>query len=877
MRRPAIDLPPFFNGVNRRIGESYGYRGGQGRAVASLNVETFQGDVMRRRGIRSFASAPPLLRPAGAGHVGNGFPIVIGQGGFTVASNQSFYVGSNEHNPETFTGFFFGPLAFSGSPTSHQKIQIEYWNGTAWTAAPWFLDQTTSIQNNFLAPLSREGCVLWRVADLAGWATTVLAGMTTYWIRVSFTNLSGTLEVPQGARVISSPGVRLVDLPPVNGLYEGAPGNASALIVCADRAPRGRELGGNLGIATGGRGWTRPVYFETTTEAGWLGTPTMPAWSDGTGGGTLAGTASSIRKLVEEVFDAVLGIVIPFEWRANEYRGGLVIYNQAASGSPTVEAVELGSSTDPDLAYEHCRVVVNTTDALGAGELREVATSVAETLYVFKNFSATPGSDTFDVFGPPMFVKLWPDGDLLEVSGNDEHELTLVGDSHTATLPASFEGRFSLVREMRWGHARGHRWTFAFNPVTMMVLAANGHELLETDGQVVRRAPADNDSALADRLAAELPEGVPASYAAGPNASRAQFRPVPPSASFVSVFQSRVFVAYGDSLYWSFPNAGMDVWPWAFQATVRESEKSTITGLRVVNNRLLVLTRDSVHEAREVAPNNFTVAPIAQTGFVHQNATCVISQRGATMLAGVSPDGVAVWDGSSVQMLLNDWDDVLGEPVNRSAMSRASAAYVPSTSQAFFAVPVGDDDYPTRILVREVDQRRWWVWSTAYGVSELGVGIDGSGSTFLLIGYADGFVGQLHDDPEDDGEEVEGSITTAPAVMPGGAPAALTSFLTTMQVQGTASFDLDVYGDSSPVPLKTVQGRAPTGGVVLGSSSIGATAGVPLAGREYRTQENRARATRAAHTVQARFKSTARWGLRALQGILLPKSTKGRR
>ncbi|NJN63656.1 MAG: hypothetical protein HC882_01440 [Acidobacteria bacterium] len=808
MTRPALDLPPVFNGINRLEGQSYGRP--DGRCAHALNVETALGEVQRRRGMCSFTTGPAFLRPAGASNVSNG-SVILGR---SFNASAQFYVGSHSM-PEAFTGFWFGPMTWAGTLTRHLLLRVEFWNGSAWAPIPWVLDNTQEVRDGYIAPLLREGAVCWRKRELIdlGWVPNTIAGLLTYWVNVTFTTLEGVSVDAAGTRSVLAPGIRLIDLEPVNGLYEGAPGNASALLVCADRQEvRGRELGGNVGVYGSRASATLPVLFEELREAGWSGTPTIPTWAGGTQ--TLPGTAGSLRKLTVQTFsnDVVPPGDVPYEWRQNEWTGGLITRNRptgAGSTATLVNDVALAGGTN---AWEHCRLSLRGAAAVAADSLVEVFASSGNDVRVFPALSAAPTSDTWDLLGPPKLAMLWPEMQAYEIRSNNEHELVLVPASlpfarSPADLGSTWLGQFSIMQESRWRIRLGRRWSFANNPVTRRVVMANGGDILETNGESINLLTADNSSDLAQYLAGEAAKGTLASLkedAQGALGPQGVFRSTPPKATYVAVFQGRMFAAYEDVVYWSFPNAAIDIWGFTSNTIVRSAEKSNVTGLWPLNNSLVVSTLFGLFEMNEVDSNVFSPIPVAQSGFVSQQAATVVAREGAMILAGVMPDGIGAWNGSALQMILDDWDAVLDQPVNASRLDRSSAAWVPATQQCFFAVPVGSEEWPTRILVREADTQRWWLWSTPWGVSSLSASTDDGGGTRLLIGTVDGFVATLADAPADDGTSIRGEIQTQNLVIPQGARGAVTSFLTTARAMGTGTAEIELFGDSDPEPLKRV-------------------------------------------------------------------------
>lgn len=886
--RTAVELPPFFGGVYRRIGEQYGSRGPTGQAVDALNVETAFGEVQRRRALRSFATGPPLLRPPG-GHYAIMFLSTpqASQGNFFIASSQEYtYLGAHDANKEPFSGVYFPAVSWVGTIIRPQVLRFEYYNGTDWAPIPWILDQTRAIVGGFDVPIARPGGIYWRVADLTDWADFTINEIvtndpiSTKWVRFRFYDaVTGDLVSGGLTRTIQQPGVQLVDLPPVNGLHEGAPANAEALIVAADRPEqRGQELGGNIGLALE-KGRVEPGLLEMAEEDGYMSA--NDADPGDPNGIPIVGTGGSppafflqLTKVRQSVFDAQAGATIPFEWARGQFAPGTILSDLTVTLLDRIDSPPIGTRTNNWL--EHCRGVRDLGD--GETELTVITETNGTRAFVYPNWAST--ENDFSIVSPPMKVILW-DAEAARafIEGNLEHALSLElpGFVFTQDYPFKYYGRFSVVQEMRWAVSRGRRWVFSFNPVTLRVLCANGGEVLETDGRVFRRVPADNDSTLADILAGETPEGLPASEGEVANASRGQFRGAVPNLEFVTFFQGRVWGARGNLIYWTFPNQGVDVWPYRFTTTIRTSESSPITGMRVVGERLLVFTKFETHEVYQIEVHDYTTRPVSQIGFVHQNATVVISNQGASFLAGVTPQGIGLWTGGEVQMILSDWSDIVDLPVNVARLDRASATYVSSTAQAFFSLPVGSDAYARRILVREIDTQRWWVWSTSWGVSELARGTDPNGRDFLLVGYETGFVATLEDDLTDDAAPVSGRIKTAPAVLPGGARVAVTECLVTTRVLGTQTIDVAFFGDEDPQPLKAAVGmRVPSGHFVVGQTPLGPT-GRPLGGATYQTQGYRTRGVRVAHAIQGLFESSARWALRSLQVMLLPRGARGRR
>jgi hypothetical protein len=76
------------------------------------------------------------------------------------------------------------------TPLTSGTLKVEYWNGASWVligAGMGFADGT--------AGSTKSGVVSWDASLLSGWTPTTVSGTTLYWVRLSWTSATGTIEV----------------------------------------------------------------------------------------------------------------------------------------------------------------------------------------------------------------------------------------------------------------------------------------------------------------------------------------------------------------------------------------------------------------------------------------------------------------------------------------------------------------------------------------------------------------------------------------------------------------------------------------------------------------------------------------------------------
>lgn len=889
----AVKLGPFTAGVNRYAEEA------TRRNIASgLDVLGLGGDLLRRPALRSVATAAPHLLPCGACQVWADYStpstseMADRVGALDIVD--AIYVGSTGSGAETFDGIDFGLVALTVAGwTEHHSLEVSFYDSEAgaWTAVPWVLDETLGwdATGEYRCPLTKNGIISWHTAHLTNWGIANVVGATDgFWIRLRILDAAGAAVTFPGTGTLSAPGIRLLHRAPVNGLFPVRIEGQELMVIGSDRrARRGPEAGAMLGVKRRDADATATLRLTLDEGASFYDKITWVSWkrggtSLGTGGGTL-GTTNLLTKVTKEVYRD--GAWVPFAWLANEFLGGIVKY---VNGSGTATTTSLPGLTGlGPRQYEHCRVRCNAvvTGGLSVGDTREVYFNSATALSLYPALGAAPvdAGDIFEIRRPPGLVLLAPDGLLYEIEANGTEDITVseqpFARDDAAVTVATFQGHHRILAEPRWVIDAGDRWSGEVDPISRRLLITNGGQMLETDGVVLRPFECDRTSALAFEIVGGLLEDEGQDL--DPKVlAKSKLRSAPPEARFMVMYQNRVVVAgvrgRPFQVVWSMPGAANRVWPFAFSTELRDGIANPITGLRVLQDRLIAFTATSIHEA--LPPDSggqMSFRPVAQgVGFVSHQAVVEL-ETGSSVLMGVTTSGIAAWDGSEPRIILDAWDRVLDGGVNPKKIHLSTATTLPALGLAFFAVPSAGASVPDRILVVDYRTGAVWPWRAPYGVEALAVDYDVEGRARLLVGTSDGFISTLVWERLDDSAVVTGEAVFR-AEQPGnGEEVELTrAFLTARGLGATDTLTVQVFGGSDldrvlqSMPIYLDRGD-PTFGV--GTWAVAST----WAARPWTTHQAPLRATRL-HRFQLGVTGTALWAVRSGEVAWLPRGMRGR-
>lgn len=783
-------------GINRRVESAH-----PSQCVDALDVIEDTGDLRRRDAFMSVATADAHDMPAGVTYAVADTTLWTQRAG-NLSGVAALFVGvappvGLTASLDQFDGVSFQHNSTPPTLSAHRYIDVSYWNGASWVVMPWWWDDTVYFDGSYTQSISKDGRIAWHTADFASlWATYAepVSGVTGYWVRIRALDVQGVPStLAASATFFNAPGLKAFQLAPVNGLFPVQIENRSTAIICADREnKRGLEHGASIGARDEQSFFTRRLYLVLEEQAGHYGTIQFPYWQrngvdTADGHGTVA-ALDCLRKTRTEYYDDALKIMRPFDWLDGQFVGATLLYNMAPAsllaGSFDISGALAGSTGEVSRRFEHGRLFVRTGGGgATAGNIREITGFNPATglLYWYRAFGSAPnGSARFDLRGPPLKVLLDPTPDqygftpnIFEIDTNTADTITLLAGTSfsfpSLSSLAGWSGMMHIVQEPRFAIDSGMRYTGSVDPITGLLLLTNGGAPLTTDGRTLRLLKADFDSDAALIYAGQLADVQAVSIETDPKAiARGQLRIAPPAAAFVTIFRGIVFLAGipGEPLrvVWSAPGFISMFWPLINEGIVRDAEQQPITGMAVISDRLVIFTGSAIHEARGPDDHGlFSFNPIAQgIGFVHQNAVASITGVETNLLAGVTRDGIYVYDGSDPRQVLREWTDLLAEGVNQSRLNRSIAVAFPEKNWILFAVPTGGSQKNDRIVVWDYIADKWWVWSARWGVSSMAVDRDSAGRSQLLIGTDDGFVQSLVAGDTDDGQSIDAYAFSPP-------------------------------------------------------------------------------------------------------------------
>ena len=504
--------------------------------------------------------------------------------------------------------------------------------------------------------------------------------------------------------------------------------------------------------------------------------------------------------------------------------------------------------------------------------------------------TAPDGSARFEILAPhALAMPLYPiSGDALwmECYSNDEDTITppdVFAPYGAGYFPSKWMGHLLIGRELRWVADAAEAWSGVVDSITGRLICTNGSGLLEFDGRALRRLRADfRSQGVLDYIGA-----LPDTKALDANTYRvnplAQLRRSPPAGRFVVQHQTRIIVA-GDpndplAVRWSAPGALNNAWPWIYEDIIRDEEGDGVSGMAVVEDRLVIFTPTSLHEA--VGPDEngrYSFAPLVRgLGFVAHAAVCVVAGTSSvSQLVGVSASGIYSWAGGEPTMLLDQWERLVPGGVNGDRIRRACAVSAPKRAWALFAVPSAGSNVNDTILVWDHLRNRWWRWTCPYGVASMAIDNDTDGRERILFGTADGYVMTLAEAADDDGEAIESWVRTLPYQPAGGMESGLSAvMLTARTLAAGQQVTLKVLGgDDDSEPISSEHGvSVDKGAPVWGSATWGSATWATAA---YKTVRDNLPHYARAHRVALVFGGAYRWAVRGLELLLKPRTRSGR-
>lgn len=786
------------------------------KCLDGVDVIEDDGDLRRRDAFHAIGAVAPHVLPAGSTIVYDGAAIRYNRVHLPAAPMTTLHVGALE----PFDGLLFWYVsAFSSSITEHTKLQVEFWNGSAWVALAEVVDTTIRrVTDNsddiWNRTLFQNGEIHWHRSQMTTWAaghpTLVAAEATSrYWVRLRllvFTDgeqptavdFDGTANRSTGTLEI--PGFRAFLRGPARSVIPVQIGTSSKIVVGSDRLPpRGSEAGAQLGVIL--------EPFNRAEELRLIGSRVLQADEGGASAGEVTcggvysaspGEAWPGGTWVEEDTPNVQGTAgvltrnqrgdVQYDWTPDQFRGAVVYQDFALSSITNTAATLRGNGTlalntkwqdlfpDDNHGWEGFRIVCITNGSgtgTPVGEEREIfrapRTGNNVVLHWHSHFSVAPDAQNrFDIRRPHSRVKIRPFDTV-----DDFEAVTNTADTITPTGYASqFEPRFDLEegkfvhfqvgRPLHWEHRAGAFWDATFDTTTRKILLTNGWSSpLEYDGRALRRLRAlhDPDNARVQLWVGSLPDDVKNELRAHEIAG-SKLRQTPPVGKFISTWFGHTIVAGLQGrpydVAYSAPAPNNDIWPLLYQTQVRDPFNLPITGMKALRDRLVVFTPHSVHAL--FPPSDLgllTLEPIAMG--VGFITQRAVAHVGMDTLIGASSDGVYMLQGSDISPVLEEWEHLVEGGANRGQLHKASAAYSFQRNEFYIAFPGRGSEVNNLVGVFNTMKRRWWVWRAPWGgVADIAVQRLPDGTERLLFGMEDGTIATLRKAATDDGDTITG-------------------------------------------------------------------------------------------------------------------------
>ena len=794
-------------GVNTFRGEAR-----VGQLSRARNVWEDEGDLQTRPGFRAVSIGARHWRAHGRSAL---FLLDTGTGtpGYFPARATTINSGSMDPSirflafgaTEPFAGIEIRNLALANaSPSQSVWAHVEFWNGTSWVALGQVIDTTIMRvgAGDYMQSFQRNGVLAWHLGDTTGWTTITSNGVPYYIVRIPFRNLppgEGGVEVtPEFDLIFFSSGPRVFDLEPVRSLLPYRTQSGQSVVVAAsDRRPqRGIEPGAAVSLYRGPRATPEMPIVVDDEGAGTLGvvSPKAPVlraapgqpwtgtWTTVVAAGGSEGVNNTIVKNRRQ------GSPNGYGWTAQQFRGALLLRDLA----PTAVATSLlgGTVTVPVPSnyadapvdfFEHCRLIVTATvGGTPVGEEKEIYASTAVsggsvTLSYHYTFTSAPDLDNrFAIRLPSGVVRCVGHAreyDVRDVNVTTTDGITISGAETYASDPTSADDdsyvHWQVGQYAQFRVPSGRFWQGIFDTTTRKILLSNeASGLLEFDGARLRRfrPVADDASARVRQWVGELPDQARDQLQSASLAG-SKLRAQVPGARFMVDFQGRIVLGLPPyRVVWSAPSPDSDIWPKLYETQIRDARSKPMSAVFVHDNMLCVATPVSIHTSSAPDDNGlFRLRPTTQgMGFVAQRAVLRLNQ-GLTL--GVTPDGLAQFNGYQIAPILDDWRRVLPEGVNTSRLDGAVGMVSYHGDRVFIAVPSAGSLVNDRLIVIDLDgwpDPPMWVWDVPFGgVASMASDVGDGGEEELLFGMEDGTICVLHNG-DDDGTAVAWYARTAP-------------------------------------------------------------------------------------------------------------------
>lgn len=807
-------------------------------------------------------------------------------------ASETFYVGCNEQ----FDGFHVPVLysVFSGALAGvNCQLELHYWSGAAFTAVPWFLDET--VRYNELtayanAPIGEIGGVHWRTGQLTGWALSSLASLSRYWIRARIIRKDtpgAAVTASPIAYTIQSPGIRAFIRPAINGMFYASYGDRRTIVIGNDRSPiRGNEKGGMLSLWTpAAPNQSQELKLSRYQGAGILGTITYPnAGQNGSSGsaGSLGGGggAYSVTNYTDGAGSSGINPATPLRELAVES-----ITPSAPFSASAVTSTDARLLTELDNAYES--YIIECTARTGVGpavaEFRIISSYTNNsptnvTMGVSRDWSAVPDANNrFNIYGPFERLKIaelaitnqraveqidfpilntlsniYPlPGAASEIDEWDYNDWVSTGQNVT----------FSLRQALRWMVHSGKRWRGCV-PVTRELVLTNGGKLLSWDGFTLKYLESDYQSEAALTIIGKV---IDQSVLEGKVEDQSQLdpktalRPEPPAGDFVVEFGGRIFVARDKSIYWSMAYGANNIWPYGNELQIRDQFNDYITGLIPFGDRLYITTPTSIHVLMASAGEGYSLNPVTQgLGFVDQDAIDYVRLGEQLAIMGVTLDGVYLLAGGQPQGIISNWAAIEPNGVNTSRLHKAVACAWNTEDAFLFAYPSRNSDVNDRIGYINVKRKSCFVWRHSDGVTALSVYPDSSGREVLLIGTEEGIVETLVIGDTDDGRTITGYARTHPIKLDARQMQVYRTNVVADALGAGQTLTIRLYKDRATTPAYSAAVPIDQGGAIYGTGVYGTAT---YAEDRTKTKSYGIAAGVKAGEIEMEVRGTARWRL----------------
>lgn len=795
-------------GINTFRGEAQ-----VGQLSRARNVWEDEGDLQTRPGFRAVSIGARHWRAHGRSALflldaGTGTPGYFPARATTLTAANldpaTRYMGFGATEP--FAGVEIRHISLANNtPTQSLWAHVEYWTGSAWVALGQVID-TTILRvgaGDYMQSFQRNGVLAWHSSAASGWSTITRSGVPYYIVRIPFRPAppgeGGTATAPEFDITFFSSGPRVFDLEPVRSLlpYRTKEGQ-SVVVAASDRQPpRGVEPGAAVSLYRGPRVTPEMPLLVDDEGAGSFGLVSPKAPVDRGPEGLPWGSLSWINVTPvggsEGVYDTLIknrrqDTPNGYEWTPGQFRGALLLRGLVPTavaadflGGTVTVPVPSNYSDAPADYFEHCRLVVTGRVAGPAiGEEKEVYASTAVsggsvTLSYHFSFSAAPDlNNVFELRLPSGVLRCnghAREYDVRDVNVTTTDGITISAGERYASDPVTADDN-SYVHWQVGQYAQhripsGRFWQGVFDVTTRKVLLSNERSgLLEFDGLRLRRfsPTSDDSSARVRQWVGELPDQA-RDLLQGAGLAGSKLRAQVPSARFMVDFRGRTVLGVPPyRVVWSAPSPDSDIWPKLYETQIRDARNKPMSAMFVHDTMLCVSTAVSIHTS--TAPGDdglFRLNPTTQgMGFVAQRAVLRLNQ-GLTL--GVTPDGLAQFNGYQIAPILDDWRRILPEGVNTARLDDAVGMVSFHGDRVFVAVPSSGSLVNDRLIVIDLDG--WptppmWVWDVPFGgIASMSSDVDDGGEEELLFGMNDGTICALHAG-DDDGTAVSWHARTAP-------------------------------------------------------------------------------------------------------------------